>query len=1455
MKAFRYLQTAFAFAILAFTALSCAPDHTEDIAKLNDNFDKLEKRLDAVESSLASINSSLESLSVLSAAVEQDFYITAVDNSAEGYTITLSNGSTVFLQNGSDNKLHLAPAFNITRIGGVYYWTLNGLLLKGSDGLPVRSGGFTPVVKYDYSTQQYIVSVDGGVSFKNINEYTSVVINDTILYQVVNSFFQEHHTTLLSQQTLYQIISTYIQRNYASLFDVTILDKVVAEYIKENSAKIFRYELLNEIFTQYDFEYYTSQIDTDYLVNVILTFIQEHNEILTDNEVLYAIVSGYLNANRISIFSDEILVEAINRFIENNDGFLDVSLLTSVVSNYVDTHRDTVFNADTVRNLLSEFVRRYYVQAFSEELVIRLLSISISQNSSSFFNETLIREIVSSYVQDNYTAVFTKDILNTLINKYIEINASTLLNVDVLLEVLNGYFQKNYDLVIDRTVIERTVNDYLELHKDDIISIEIIESVITEYLNKYYVQVFDIDLLSTVINNYFTENLKVITEHIIASVDPVKDVNVYNNYCDILLRNGETLSFVVFDTYAVLRDRIQSVVVIPQGNGHIDGSTLKSGYLSLNYLVSPAPMARVMRQMYNNGKLTLEIYTTDAESNVGTLDVTKLTDASDNLIMLHVNTGRYESIKTIALHIKDNDSGGTDILTEFTPVDADGPEPLPGAEPEAVDLGLKVKWASFNVGASKPEEFGDYFAWGETEPKAIYTWTNYKFRTSGSDGDDVKLSKYNTESSSGTVDYNTVLESGDDAARANWGGGWRMPTDDDWEELLDNCTSAWTNNYNGTGVAGRVMTSKKTGYTDKSIFLPAAGFWGDSCQYEGLLGTYWSSSLFFNDPIDAYVTGFDSENVNMTFVGRAGGLSVRPVLEENAIPVTSIELDKTSLTLEKGDKYTFKVFITPENATDKSLRWTSSDESVVIINDYGSNFGMITAVNEGTATVSVYASNGVSASCTVTVKSAGPDAVDLGLPSGTLWASCNLGASSPEESGDYFAWGETEPKASYDWNNYRWGSSSYTKYVLYEDFKTALDPSDDAATAILGSDWRMPSGEELEELTDPRYCTCAWTTLNGVKGYTVTSKSNGNSIFLPAAACMYGSSLWYGEFGLYMSSSLDIIYRTWGSEFTASLYFSETEEGSASQLGGDWNMRRAGQTVRPVKKAFAPVSGISLNIKSIEMIEGEEVTLKATVAPANATHKDVSWVCSDENIASLRDSDRSTVVARAEGETEVRAYAADGTHYATCKVKVIKESASQGEYKGHEYVDLGLPSGLKWATMNVGASKPEEYGDYFAWGETQPKSSYSWSTYKWCNGSSTTLSKYNTSSSNGTVDNKTQLDLADDAARANWGGSWRMPTTEEYYELLEKCTWTWTSQNGVNGRKVTGPNGNSIFLPAAGYRYGASLYDVGSWGYYWSSSLFIENPDFAYPVYFDSSGIDWDGDWRYSGFSVRPVSE
>ena len=200
-----------------------------------------------------------------------------------------------------------------------------------------------------------------------------------------------------------------------------------------------------------------------------------------------------------------------------------------------------------------------------------------------------------------------------------------------------------------------------------------------------------------------------------------------------------------------------------------------------------------------------------------------------------------------------------------------------------------------------------------------------------------------------------------------------------------------------------------------------------------------------------------------------------------------------------------------------------------------------------------------------------------------------------------------------------------------------------------------------------------------------------------------------------------------------------------------------------------------------------------------------------------------------------------------------------------EYVDLGLS--VKWATKNLGASKPSDYGNYYTWGETEPKAEYTWATYKWMQTGQSDwkhITKYTIADGktegiwydaggNFVGDNKTTLEAADDAATRKLGSPWRMPTMIELQELIDHCTWTWTTQDGKNGYEVKGTNGNSIFLPAAGYREGSELNGAGSWGRYWSSSLSTGRSFNARVLYFRSDGHAWNDTSRYPGFTVRPV--
>ena len=777
---------------------------------------------------------------------------------------------------------------------------------------------------------------------------------------------------------------------------------------------------------------------------------------------------------------------------------------------------------------------------------------------------------------------------------------------------------------------------------------------------------------------------------------------------------------------------------------------------------------------------------------------------------------------------------------------------------EYVDLGLPsgTLWATCNVGANKPEDYGDYFAWGETQPKDYYNWSTYKY----CNGSATTLTKYCTNSDFGTIDNKTVLEAADDAARANWGGSWRMPTDAELTELCEQCTWTWTTQ---NGVYGYKVTSKKSDYTNKSIFLPAAGYRNvSSLYYAGSDGYYWSSSLLTDYPSNARFVGFYSDYVRRSPNGRYYGYSVRPVCTQNSMSQREMYI------WQNGGKTTFVV------ADVDSVTFTKDEE--------------ITPPTTGTEN--------------------GYEWVDLGLS--VKWATCNVGATKPEEYGDYFAWGEVEPKEYYDWNNYKWCNGSESTLTKYNnnssnngivDNKTQLELSDDAAHANWGSDWRMPTKEEQDELLEK--CTWTWTTKNGVNGYNVTG-SNGNSIFLPAAGQYYNNTFAYSNsMGYYWTSSLETerlgcaqnwIFNsgivTWGSGF-----------------------RFVGNSVRPVRDIDGSNTPNNPNDDPDDSDDPDDpivitgVTVKAKV-PAHWIDLITVWVWptggEGEEFIPVREGDWYVYTHTAGTELNIifkNGFGWTGAHNQTVDItgitqntciKIEQEGSGKATYtivdclsgeedeeeddekpekpdtlatgmeNGYEWVDLGLS--VKWATCNVGANKPEEYGDYFAWGETEPKTKYSWETYKWCNGSGDTQTKYCTDcyfGNFGTVDNKTQLELNDDAARANWGGSWRMPTDAELTELLEQCTWTPTSQNGVYGYKVTskksGYTNKSIFLPGAGYREGSLLYDAGvsgGYGCYWSSSLRTDHPYYARYAYFRGHvGRSYNN--RSHGFSVRPVCQ
>ena len=343
--------------------------------------------------------------------------------------------------------------------------------------------------------------------------------------------------------------------------------------------------------------------------------------------------------------------------------------------------------------------------------------------------------------------------------------------------------------------------------------------------------------------------------------------------------------------------------------------------------------------------------------------------------------------------------------------------------------------------------------------------------------------------------------------------------------------------------------------------------------------------------------------------------------------------------------------------------------------------------------------------------------VDLGLPSGNLWAKCNLGASAPEAFGDYYAWGEVEPKQVYTNSNHKWykegaPSLGFTKYNN-EDGKLSLEDEDDAVIQKLGNGWRTPTLADFRELTNQKYTTIKKTTLNGVAGYQITSKKNKKSIFIPFAGF---------------------------------------------------------KNDKPQTREISSDETVAVCMTNQRRIDNQVFNC---------------WTFAFE-------------------QDRIRRYGK--RRYDGISIRPVK---GPGVPVPNNCVDLGLASGLLWAKCNMGTTEPTELGDYYAWGETSTKKKYVADNYKhfiWGKYDLKEITKYNEK------DLRTVLELEDDAARVNLGVGYRIPTKEDWEELLEDCKWeavTTTlseiidpSQTKIIARwKVTGPNGNSIVLPmTSGFR-------------------------------------------------------
>lgn len=565
--------------------------------------------------------------------------------------------------------------------------------------------------------------------------------------------------------------------------------------------------------------------------------------------------------------------------------------------------------------------------------------------------------------------------------------------------------------------------------------------------------------------------------------------------------------------------------------------------------------------------------------------------------------------------------------------------------------------------------------------------------------------------------------------------------------------------------------------------------------------------------------------------------------------VSRIILNEQDINLFEDTFFQLNARVEPESAINKKVTWVSDNENVASVDDTGKVY----AISPGVAHIYVYScdNSGTSAVCSINVQSDIHEYIDMGLPSATLWASCNIGSNNPEDYGDYLAWGETtgylDGKTNFSWANYKWANGSATTLNKYcqQDGISRIMEEDDAAAVRWSNAWEIPSSQQMDELFDTQYSDIVWCDGNSVKykdtetrGYLITSKSNGNSIFLPAGGIRVSNDEidYFGSRGYYWCNTASV--GTTNVGMASGRVFS-----SADTYVRCTTTRCYGYCIRPVKKnpskELLPVTNIELNYNALLLQPNETYKLQATLYPSYRTDNSVRWMSSNESVVTV--TQEGMIEAIGEGFATISAIAEDGNGpIAICKVSVLEVwDKTTNECK---CVDLGLPSGTLWAQCNLGASSPIDHGSRYQWGELEPSSSSSLSDY--CFFKSETVvnslgietsiqgyTKYVLNASNGFqgyCDNISTLNIEDDAAQSTWGGNWKMPSKQQLNELMNNTNISTTMFNGVKIAVITSNrNGNFILMPL---------------GYYWSNTLFDTENALA---------INVTDSWKNSGYYVR----
>ena len=552
------------------------------------------------------------------------------------------------------------------------------------------------------------------------------------------------------------------------------------------------------------------------------------------------------------------------------------------------------------------------------------------------------------------------------------------------------------------------------------------------------------------------------------------------------------------------------------------------------------------------------------------------------------------------------------------------------------------------------------------------------------------------------------------------------------------------------------------------------------------------------------------------------------------IPVESIAFDPESIEMNVGEQRQLTVVFTPANATNKTINvWTVDGGNPNVTVD---NNGVVTAVSKGNAVVVAAINKDLIARCSIKIND--PNNPDIPVESITLDKTEASVYTKQEEP--LILTATVTPSEALNGKTIQWKSDDPTTVMVQSIDATrakvtGVKAGKTSVSAHLG-DKSASCVVTVEEKTTGG--GDAAITLNKTEvhlGFYETAQlvATFNSADIPADATVTWSSS-NEDFVIVSNGSTP---GADGSIMPAGMIMAKNKAGQATVTAtvGD---KYASCEVYVEGTTGTPVQSITLNKTKLEMTVGQKEQLTFTVQPASATYvdNDFEWTSSDVYKVYVNGG-LVTATKVCENVTITVTYRSNREVSASCVV-TVKEAGAGGE-TGDEAVDLGLPSGLKWRSMNVGASKPEDYGNYYAWGETETKESYLWNNYKY-------------RSADSYSDRSPVLTSGDDAATVNVGSGWRTPKISEWKELKNNCTWTWTTRNGVNGMLVTGSNGNSIFLPAAGC-FKSSLTNGGTVGYYWSASYY--SAEWAQSLEFMRTDSTYGLVDRSAGYSIRPVKD